>query len=133
MTAVQFFLLFCFKEGTHLTVGVFTKYDNWIYVQKNFFPVIFPWYSNQHAAKLVLLLGFKFDVSAILWKACWNSRDGRHQWGNAGAWIQCKWGRQQIRNVFMIWVIFSNLECTVGYHASTGFTGDQLSMWWGCS
>ena len=29
-------------------------------------------------------------------------------------------------NVFMIRGTFSNLECTVGYHASAGFTGDQL-------
>ena len=29
-------------------------------------------------------------------------------------------------NVFMIRGIISNLECTVGYHASAGFTGDQL-------
>ena len=29
-------------------------------------------------------------------------------------------------NVFMIRGIFSNLECTVGYHTSAGFTGDQL-------
>ena len=29
-------------------------------------------------------------------------------------------------NVFMIRGIFSNLNCTVGHHASAGFTGDQL-------
>ena len=29
-------------------------------------------------------------------------------------------------NMFMIQGIFSNLECTVGFHASAGFTGDQL-------
>ena len=29
-------------------------------------------------------------------------------------------------NVFMIRGIFSHLKCTVGHHASAGFTGDQL-------
>ena len=29
-------------------------------------------------------------------------------------------------NVFMMQGICSNLECTVGYHASTGFTRNQL-------
>ena len=29
-------------------------------------------------------------------------------------------------NVFMVRGIFSNLESTIGYHASSGFTGDQL-------
>ena len=31
-------------------------------------------------------------------------------------------------NVFMMRGIFSNLECTVGYHASTGFTRNQLFL-----
>ena len=86
--------------------------------------------------KLVLLLGFRFGVSAIIWEACWIYRDGDinekmqklqysvNEEGSNREYYSKKLARYV--NMSMIQGIFRNLECTVGYHASAGLIGDQL-------
>ena len=86
--------------------------------------------------KLVLLLGFRFGVSAIIWEAYWIYRDGDinekmqklqysvNEEGSNREYFSKKLARYV--NMSMIQAIFRNLECTVGYHASAGLIGDQL-------
>ena len=85
--------------------------------------------------KLVLLLGFRFGVSATIWKACWIYIDGGinekmqklqysvNEEGSNREYFSKKLARYV--NMFRIG-IFSNLERTVCYRASAGLTGDQL-------
>ena len=85
--------------------------------------------------KLVLLLGFRFGVSATIWKACWIYIDGdinekiqKLQYSvNEEGSNREYFSKKLARYVNMSRIgIFSNLERTVCYRASAGLTGDQL-------